>query len=107
LLARVGNDRQRLRKLIGLFAAEGPRLLGAVKEALAHADAPRLARATHTLKGAVGNLGAIAAAQSAKRLEEVARTGDLTTALETLAVLETNLNHFRSALTLLEQEQII
>jgi signal transduction histidine kinase/CheY-like chemotaxis protein len=75
-------------RLAQLFAEHAPRLLAAVREALARGDATGVAVAAHTLKGAVGNLPARAAFDAAERLEAVAREGNLEEARTAYAVAE-------------------
>ncbi len=47
------------------------------REAVEHSDGVRAARASHTLKGGAGNIGAKRLAASASALEQVAKAGDL------------------------------
>src|SRR5262249_1113785 len=68
-LARVGDDRALLKELIGLFLAECPRWLAAIREAIRQGDAAELRRAAHSIKGTVGTFGAPAAFEAAQRLE--------------------------------------
>lgn len=106
LLNRVSGEHKRLRKLIDLFAQERPKMWTALKEALARGDATALQRAAHTLKGALANLGAMVAAQTARRLEDHGRAGDLgAAAAATLAALEQDLDRFQAALVQLGQEE--
>jgi PAS domain S-box-containing protein len=65
VLARVSNKRQILPRIIALFREDCPHLLEAIRGALARRDAAELVRAAHTLKGAVGNLGATVAFRAA------------------------------------------
>jgi HPt (histidine-containing phosphotransfer) domain-containing protein len=87
LLDRVGGDIELLRKLVALFLADCPRLLGEIQEAVTQADLPRLKRAAHTFKGAVGNFAASAACAAALQLETVAHGGDMARAADAYAAL--------------------
>ncbi len=45
-------------ELVAIYTEESPRMLGAIRDALASGDAKALRRAAHELKGACGNFGA-------------------------------------------------
>lgn len=104
VLTRVGNDKHRLQKFIGMFRNESPRLLAAMQEAVAKGNAQALARAAHTAKGAVANLGAIGAFQAALRLETLGQQGNLTVAEQELTILESEFGRFHEALSAWEKE---
>jgi signal transduction histidine kinase/DNA-binding response OmpR family regulator/HPt (histidine-containing phosphotransfer) domain-containing protein len=104
VLARVGNNKQRLRKYIGLFRNEGPRLLAAVQEAVGNRDAKAVERAAHSVKGAVANLGAVGAFHAALRLEASGRQGDLAAAEQELTNLEVEVGRFQEALSTWDRE---
>jgi CheY-like chemotaxis protein len=103
-LKGVQNDRQLLGELVQLFRDECPRWLGEMRTALAQRDPRQLNRAAHTLKGAVGALGAHAAFAAALRLETLGQAGDLTDAASALARLEDSLVRLEPALTRLMEE---
>jgi len=105
LLARVGNKRQRLSKLVGIFKDSCPGMLQAIRDALGRDDAAGLSRAAHTLKGSIGSLGGTIAFEAAKKLEDVGTSGDLSQAPAALANLEKEVARFRSALVMLSQEE--
>jgi HPt (histidine-containing phosphotransfer) domain-containing protein len=86
--ARVGGDRELLRELAGLFLVEYPRCVAELRAALAAADARRLERAAHGLKGSVANFGARPAVEAALALEQAGRGGQLEGAGELLRALE-------------------
>ena len=87
-LARVGGDRRLLAELAGLFLDDLPRLLGDVRDAAGAADAVRVRRAAHTLKGSADVFGAASVVAAAQRLEAMGRNGDLSDAAAALAALE-------------------
>jgi len=95
---RLGGDTKLLRELIDMFFADCPHLWQNVRDALAQGDAPRLSRAAHTLKGAVGVFGAKAAHEAAERLEQLASKGNLAQAAEAAAQLEAELERLKPML---------
>jgi hypothetical protein len=100
----VDQDRKRLRKLIILFPAECTRMLTMIHEAVYRANAAGRRRSAYTRKGAVSNLGAVAAARTTRRLEELGRAGELAGVPQTLTLLEQQLQGFEAALVQLERE---
>jgi HPt (histidine-containing phosphotransfer) domain-containing protein len=97
-LAHVGGDPVLLGELAGLFLADCPRLLTALRGALAGENAEGLRVAAHTLKGSLACLGAVPAARQAQQLEGLARGGDLAAAAAALAAVEEALERARPAL---------
>ncbi len=63
------------REVVGLFIADAPRRLDAIGQAIAAGDAEELSRAAHALKGAAGNIGAVAIQAVCATLEADAKTG--------------------------------
>lgn len=104
LLDRIGGDTQFLQELAEMFQEQRERLIKEIRAAADANDAQALARAAHTLKGCVGNLGAGAAFQSALRLELLARNGQLTEAQQATAELESEVARFEQALLRLAEE---
>jgi two-component system, sensor histidine kinase and response regulator len=79
-LARLGGDRKLLREMITIFRAESTGLMKAIRESAGKGDLSSLARAAHTLKGALGTLGASRSFEAARRLEDLARRSQPDTA---------------------------
>ncbi len=98
LLARFRGKEGQLRRLAPVFLDESGRQLADLAAAVSGGDAPRLQRAAHSLKGAVGLFGAPAAAAAAQRLEALGQAGDLSGAPEAVAELEAALTPLRAAL---------
>ena len=69
LLSRVENDRELMRDLLLIFKEEFPGRHQALRVAVEHKDANRIACEAHRLKGMLSNLAAHEAAQAAARLE--------------------------------------
>ncbi len=98
LLAQVEGDTELLAELVMIFLQDCPRLVGAVREAVARGDARALERAAHTLKGTVSNFAAPAATAAALRLEQMGREGNLAQAGEACAALEAEIERLRPLL---------
>ena len=75
LLAAFGDDRGLLDETIGVFLADAPAQLDALRRAVAAEDAPAIARAAHALKGAVSLFSLAAPYTSTRALEAAARAG--------------------------------
>ena len=101
LLARVENDQELLREIVGLFLAEAPELLQTVRHSIECRDTALLEHSAHALKGSVGNFGAKGAYEVALKLETMGRAGDLSGAPETLTELEAKISRLESALAAL------
>jgi len=104
LLDRIGGDAEFLRELAEMFQDQRVSLLEQIRSAAGAGDAESLARAAHTLKGCVGNLGAVEAFQSALRLESLARSGQLREARQAAVELESDVARFEQALLRLAAE---
>lgn len=76
MLERVGGDAALLEEVLDLYREDGPGMVDAVRDAVAGDDPSMLERAAHSLKGALLNLSAEAAAREASGLERAARAGD-------------------------------
>ena len=68
-LERVDGDVELLKELAGLFKTECPQWMAEIRQAIDQRDASKLHQAAHTLRGSVGNFGARAAVEAARRLE--------------------------------------
>jgi hypothetical protein len=73
-------------------------MLQDVYEAVAEADAPKLRRSAHCLKGAVSIFAEGDAYQAALALETLGRSANLAHAAKTLAILEKELQRLYPAL---------
>ncbi len=90
-LADVEGDRELLLKLIGRFLDQYPKVLSEIRASVNRRDSAMLERSSHKLKGSVSHFGARKAYDSARRLEEMGRNGDLVGAEEATVVLETEI----------------
>ena len=103
-LAYVGDDRELLDDLLGIFAQDAPGQIGAIRRDIAAGAAADLMRDAHTLKGPLRVLGATAAAQLAQDLEAMGRAGDLSRASELGASLEAEVERILRSLPLARRE---
>lgn len=104
LLDRIGGDTEFLQELASMFGAQREQLLNEIRSALERDDAESLARAAHSLKGCVGNLGACAAFEVARRLETLARERNLEHARQMACEVEAEVARFQTALIRLAEE---
>jgi CheY-like chemotaxis protein/HPt (histidine-containing phosphotransfer) domain-containing protein len=99
LLARLEGDETLLRELVGLFLEDTPQRLDRIHDAFVNNDLKMLERATHTLKGSVGNLCAYRAYETAKRLERLAQIGDGLRITDALTDLEMEMARLQPVLS--------
>jgi len=92
------GDADMRRDIVETFIKDQPQRERDVAMALAKSDAPALARAAHTLKGALLALAAAPAADAALRLEILARCGNLAEAQGVAAELQSELTRLTPAL---------
>jgi HPt (histidine-containing phosphotransfer) domain-containing protein len=88
-----------LRKLVGLFSSDAPKLMVRIRQAIEGSEARALQAAAHALKGAVSNFAAPAAAEAAHELQRMGEGGDIAGAKGTFARLEKELERVRAALS--------
>jgi PAS domain S-box-containing protein len=100
-LRRVAGDARLLRELVGLFLGDCPRLLDALRAALARGDAGQVRIAAHTLKGSLLCFAAGPAALAAQHLEALAARGDLTGAADAADALTREIDRLRPVLAAL------
>lgn len=101
---RLGGDRRLLSEIISIFSAEAPVMMAAIRKTAADGDAEGLRRAAHALKGALGTLDAPRAFQTAQRVEDLARRGELADVASPLADLERDMMELARALALAQLE---
>jgi signal transduction histidine kinase/HPt (histidine-containing phosphotransfer) domain-containing protein len=88
LLERIDGDPQLLDEITGLFLQNCGKLMVSVREAMAGMHASQFAHDVHTLRGMLGNLSAIAAQETAGRLEALSLQDQREEAEATFALLE-------------------
>ena len=77
LLERLESDTELIRSLVNVFESDRPTLLGDLEAAVDANDPDALARAAHTIKGALGVFAAEPARARAERLEFMGRDADM------------------------------
>jgi two-component system sensor histidine kinase/response regulator len=87
-LERAGDDRELMARLVDIFRAESPRMLGDIRASVSARDAAALHRAAHALKGAVGNFSAAKCVELALKLEHMGHEGSIEGAPEVFTELE-------------------
>jgi HPt (histidine-containing phosphotransfer) domain-containing protein len=97
-LNRVDGDQDLFLTLAKIFLDESPKETVAARAALERQDGAGLAAAAHKLKGSVVELCAPRLFESAKRLEELGRQGELAEASSVCADVETRLAEVHAAL---------
>jgi HPt (histidine-containing phosphotransfer) domain-containing protein len=88
LLARVENDRELMRELIGIFKEDFPYLMQSLQESVVRQDMKNVQDTSHALKGMLSGLSVMQAAATASRLEQMAREGNMPGLTDALALLE-------------------
>jgi HPt (histidine-containing phosphotransfer) domain-containing protein len=84
-----------LRELVKMLLGECAGSLESLRQAVGAGDAVVVKRIGHTLRGSLSIFGAESACEAATRLEALGRSGDLTEAAETGAVLEREIQRLR------------
>jgi len=97
-LRAVGGDRDLLHSMAETALEEYPRLVAAIRQAIAGRDAAGLRLAAHTLQGSVRHFGAPRAFEQAHRMEMIARAGDFPQAEDALPALEAEVARLAEAL---------
>lgn len=98
VLIALEGDRDLLLRMIQVFLDESPALRERTQQALAARDATALARAAHTLRGALANFAARDAGATAQLLEERAAHDDWRTSAAAYARLENQMDKVVQAL---------
>src|SRR5262249_4677403 len=76
ILEAVGGNVKLLARVRDAFVSQSPRLIDAMREAVAQRNAEVLYRSAHTLKGAISNFGMGEALDAAIQIERAGRDAD-------------------------------
>ncbi len=96
-LRAVDGDRAILREVIEVFRQDYPSRVEELRDAIEHRTAQQMARAAHSLKGALGIFGRSAAYDLAQELETMGRADHLADAQGVLQMLEQELGRIIAA----------
>ena len=88
----LGDDGTIVRQLIDLYATDSAALLAKAESALETRAAESLKRAAHSLKSTSASMGAMAAAEAARELEDCVKDSDLAQAAPALQRLTLAVN---------------
>ena len=102
--ARAGGDSQLLAEIASMFLDQSTRMIDELQDALRAGDAQALVRASHAIKGSVGNFSAHPTMEVALRLEGHAQNGNFRAAGETFEALRWEIDRLRRALSPLAAE---
>ena len=97
-LSGVEGDMELLLEIAGIFLESYARDLAEIRQAVDAAAAEALARAAHTLKGAIGNFGLKSAYRAAAKLERLGREGKLAEGVNAYTELVTEVERLKAAL---------
>jgi HPt (histidine-containing phosphotransfer) domain-containing protein len=103
-LERVDGDTALLSEIVDLFLNDVEALTDDIRQAVSAADATRIMRSAHRLKGSVATLAAGRATQAALRLETIGRNGEVHEAASAFAALEAEVIRLPQALKALVAE---
>ena len=95
-----------LAEVIDMFLVDGPQLTRAIRQASDQGDAQKLASSAHALKGSAGLFGKHGAYESAKRLEQLGKSGDLTGVGDACTELERDMDTLGATLAELRKDLI-
>ncbi len=98
LLRRVDGDPALLTEIVGLYRGDSASLLTEIRDALASGAVESLERMAHRLKGSLATLGAEAAAEVARKLEQAARRADPAEAAALFEALRQEMERLETAL---------
>ena len=97
-LRELSTDGDALAELIDLFLESAPEMLARAEAAAADADAARLVREAHALRGSCANFGAHKLQELCTELETLARKGNLGSAPALLVALQAEFGRVSAAL---------
>jgi two-component system sensor histidine kinase/response regulator len=98
LIASVDGDLDVLKELVELFLEQSPKSLKSIRDAILQDNSHALDRASHFLKGSLGNFFAPEAVHAALVLEKLGSDGSLGQAAESFATLENAVQQLQTEL---------
>jgi HPt (histidine-containing phosphotransfer) domain-containing protein len=97
-LARMGGDHELLRQIVRFFQEDAPEYLSRLRSAADVGSPEGVLHAAHSLHGLVATFGAEAASFAALRLEDIGRSGDLSSVDEAVGALEDEISRLQTIL---------
>ena len=94
----LDGDHNILKKIIAAFLNDCNKLFPELQNGIAENDAKTIERTAHTIKGGALNFGAKKLAETARSLENIGESKDLTEAKEILPQLEKEFAEFKQAI---------
>jgi HPt (histidine-containing phosphotransfer) domain-containing protein len=104
-LSHVDGDRQLLAELAELFSQDYPRLLEEIRSSIPKIDFSALERGAHTLKGRLAFFGIHRVRDMASDLEIMGRTGNLSQAMQSLKIIEVEMERILPEFDALAREK--
>jgi len=98
LLAGFNGNRALLGEVIDIFLTDAPQLMTTIRQAMEARDGAAVAASAHALKGAIGLFVQRGAYQKARDLEQLGKSGDLTSVVEVFASLEREMMELKTEL---------
>ena len=95
-LDRVENDRELFDELVAVFLEEYAEQLPDLETAVAAENATAVEDITHSIKSALGNVGAVSSAALASEMELSSRKGNLTALPGLLEALKAEIEKFKA-----------
>ena len=93
------DDPDLLKRVIGLYLVESPKLLGKMKQALQQGSLEETERVAHSLKSSSANVGASELTRLCNDIHVAARTSDMALARQAFASLESEFGRVQAALS--------
>ncbi len=94
-MQRVDNDRDLFTELVTLFFEEWPRQVAALEDACRRQGASEVQHIAHSLKSALGNLGAMRAFRTAFHIEMAGKSSQITDATALLEKFKSETEAFK------------
>ncbi|MCI5065158.1 Hpt domain-containing protein [bacterium] len=92
---RVDNDKELFFELVEMFFGDYDTVLVGIREAIEEGEPRHLEERAHSVKSALGNIGAMKAFYDALALEKLGRSGSVEGGAELLAALEEHVAAYR------------
>ena len=94
----MGGDHELLQQIVRFFQEDAPQYLSRLRSAALGGSADGVLHAAHSLHGLVATFGAEAASFAALRLEDIGRSGDLSSVDEAVGALEDEISRLQTVL---------